>query len=145
MSNDTKREIKVGDLFMMDAPIDASWSLDHEESMLLVQSAKCCFLVRFYLLAIDHDRDRMSECRMVLEEYIRKTVGPPYQSNVRMIDGGNWLGCQSVTNMENGRFLVNRCISSGQSDLLLRIEFDSEKELNSDLVQMLESVKIIPK
>ena len=84
-------------------------------------------------------------CYSALEDHIRNSVGPPFQTSVQEVEGETWTGYQGVTALDEFRFLVNRVIASKVSAYGLRLEFHGTKDqLPETIVEMAESLVFSP-
>ncbi len=135
------KRIDIGNLFSIELPSSASWSFDGNSRILRVTSELAGFAVAFHVLINELEGDLLEVCHQILESYIRDSLGPPFQTSVQKIFGETWIGYQSVTDMENRTFKVNRCIASTLNGLVLRIEFDTNKSVDESLMHMLEELE----
>lgn len=134
------KTIDVGSIFSLRAPDNATWTWNGGKGVLCVRCEAPSFFVTIHSIHTVVDDDRMKACLQHLEVHVREVIGPPFETSVQEVLGETWAGYQAVTAMGGEQFKVNRCVASRFDGLLLRIEFDTGREIEESLMEMLEEL-----
>ena len=134
------KQIDIGNLFSLRAPEEATWSWDGVEGKLHVICETPPFSITFHIIHFLRGEDRIKACHQYLEDHVRNVIGPPFQTSVQEVSGETWEGYQAVTAIGDKQFKVNRCVVSLFDGLLLRIEFDTGRDIEESLVEIMEEL-----
>jgi len=135
-----RKQIDIGNLFSLLVPEDATWSWDGGKGTLLVTSETPPFSLNINIVHYLLGDDRIKACYQYLENHVRDVIGPPFQTSVLEVSGDTWAGYQAVTDIGKKQFKVNRCVVSLFDGLLLRIEFDTGRDIEESLVEIMEEL-----
>jgi len=134
------KQIDIGTLFSLLVPEDTTWSWNGEKGKLHVICEAPPFSLNIYIVHYLLGDDRIAECYQYLEHHVRDVIGPTNQTSVQEVSGETWAGYQAVTAIGKEQFKVNRCVVSLFDGLLIRIEFDTFRDLEESMVEIMEEL-----